>query len=118
MKPHRSSSREIIALRVVQQVLTSLPTDLKNATKQCSIELHDTSSNGDLLGLFEGCARNDPPPEAPADLPRITLFLHNLWEYADRDAKTYRAEVRITLLHELAHYLGLDEEAVEALGLG
>jgi predicted Zn-dependent protease with MMP-like domain len=52
-----------------------------------------------------------------ADMPRIRLFLDNLWDYAEHDRETYREEVRITLLHELGHYLGLDEAAVTALGL-
>ncbi len=99
-------------------MLDSLPPDLRTEAEQCRIQLHDGSTDEDLLGLFEGYARNDPPPESPDDLPRISLFLHNLWEYAERDARTYRDEVRTTLLHELGHYLGLDEEAVEALGLG
>ena len=50
-------------------------------------------------------------------MPRIRLFLDNLWEDCDRDLETFRDEVRITLLHELGHYLGLDEDQVAALGL-
>ena len=47
----------------------------------------------------------------------ITRFLDNLWEFSERDRDTYREEVRLTLLHELGHFLGLDEDQVAARGL-
>ena len=59
----------------------------------------------------------DPEPETVPQLPRIRLFLDNLWEHAGRDRETFRDEVRVTLLHELGHYLGLDEDQVAELGL-
>ncbi len=51
-------------------------------------------------------------------MPCITLFLQNLWEFAGEQDRPYRREVRKTFLHELGHYLGWDEEEIEALGLG
>ena len=78
----------------------------------------DESLGDDLLGLFEGLDRLDPPPSSPDDMPRIRLFLDNLWDYCDGDELTYRKEIRITYLHELGHYIGWDEEKIEELGLG
>lgn len=49
--------------------------------------------------------------------PQIILFLENIWEYAEGDAGVYRVEVRTTLLHELGHYLGLDEDDLAERGL-
>lgn len=61
----------------------------------------------DTMGLFEGPAFDE---EAGAELPpRMTLFLLNIMEEAEGDEEAFRHEVRITLLHELGHYLGLDE---------
>lgn len=71
----------------------------------------------DTLGLFvgesfaEGEAGGDPMP------PQILLFLENLWECADEDDVNYRFEIRTTLIHELGHYLGLDESDLEYRGL-
>ena len=73
-------------------------------------ELVDEGLDPDLLGLFngesfpEGVVGGDPLPA------HITLYLENLWDYADGDAATFREEVRRTYLHELGHYLGLDED--------
>ena len=69
----------------------------------------------DLLGLFIG-----PPlaePEASPLPPQIILFLENLWDFAGEDEEIFREEVRITYLHELGHYLGLDEIDLEERGL-
>jgi predicted Zn-dependent protease with MMP-like domain len=115
----RTSSLELIAQRVVAQVLRRLPSDLAEAAQACVIELsRERLDDEDLLGLFEGNARNDPDPQSVHELPRITLFLDALWDYTDRDVPSFREEVKTTLLHELGHYLGLDEAQVEALGLG
>ena len=68
-----------------------------------------------LLGLFQGT----PMPEGgdtAATVTTILLFKKNL-ERSSRDLEHLAAEVRITVLHETAHYFGLDEDDLEALGL-
>ncbi|HOW97531.1 MAG TPA: metallopeptidase family protein [Kiritimatiellia bacterium] len=64
----------------------------------------------ELLGLFVGEAL--PMTEAPGgDLPaQILLFIENLADYSDCDEDIFQEEVRTTYLHELGHYLGLDED--------
>lgn len=118
---------ENLASAVIQQTLSRLPDDIREAAESCLIESvmmaealeHEPDLTDDLLGLFEGQSHAEALHAAePGDLPRIRLFLDNLWDYADRDRATFREEVRVTLLHELGHYLGLDEDQVEALGLG
>lgn len=64
----------------------------------------------DTLGLF------DEGPGDPA-MPRIRLWLLNIWDYAEEDVETFREETRITFLHELGHALGWDEDDLEARGL-
>ena len=69
----------------------------------------------DTLGLFTGpefvAEESVPMP------PQIILFLENLWDFADGSEKAFRDEVRTTLLHELGHYLGLDEDELTERGL-
>ena len=69
----------------------------------------------DTLGLFTGAAfveeEHGPLP------PQIILFLENLFDYAEGDQSVFREEVRTTLLHELGHYLGLDENELTERGL-
>ena len=116
---------ESIAGSVVKSTLAALPPMIRDEAADCTIEFAEMDVlldiepdlDPDLLGLFEGNARCDPLPSAPDEMPRIRLFLDNLWHDCAGDLQTFREEVRITLLHELGHYLGLDEDQVAALGL-
>ena len=69
----------------------------------------------DLLGLFIGAPLTEPET---SPLPaQIILFLENLWDFAEENEEIFREEVRTTYLHELGHYLGLDEIDLEERGL-
>ena len=62
----------------------------------------------DLLGLFVG---DDLAHSGSDPIPReIILFLENILDEAGNDHDRFREEVRKTLLHEIGHYLGLDEQ--------
>ncbi|CEF48994.1 unnamed protein product [uncultured bacterium] len=108
-----------IAEEETEAVLCKLPEDLQEAARDCHVNLEpfQDEEEDDLLGLFEGLDRMSAPSPHPDDWPRITLFLENLWEESGRNERAFREEVRVTYLHELGHYLGLDEGAVAALGL-
>lgn len=123
MRPDRL---EELAQRVVRVTMHRLPERIKAAVRPCRIELEwieDCLAAGedlpgdDLLGLFEGASLSDQSPDDLESLPRVRLFVDSLWDYAEGDVDVFREEVRITLLHELGHYLGLDEEQVANMGL-
>ena len=61
----------------------------------------------DTLGYFDG----EP-------VARIRLWLENIRDYALEEDLSFDEEVRTTLLHEIGHALGWDEEDVEERGLG
>lgn len=69
----------------------------------------------DQLGLFEGVGVEDPGSQ---HVPRIVLWLGNLWETSNCDVEAFREEVRVTYLHEVGHFLGWNEEDLEARDLG
>ena len=101
----------------------ALPPEIQKAAQRCVVSLdprpghdpYDDELEGDELGLFEGtCLLDEPDPE---ELPRIRLFLENLWDWVENDEQAYRDEVATTYLHELGHFLGWDEEDVAARGL-
>lgn len=71
-----------------------------------------------LLGLFVGHSRDVAPGELLGDLPpTIYLFRRNLEREAQSDGELTE-QIRITLYHELGHYLGLDEEELADSGYG
>lgn len=72
----------------------------------------------DLFGVFTGPDLHELAEDHGALLPpTIYLFQRNL-ERACAGAEALREEIRVTLFHELGHLLGLDEDQVDAMGLG
>ncbi|MFP6655559.1 MAG: metallopeptidase family protein [Myxococcota bacterium] len=69
------------------------------------------------LGLFIGVPRTEAlQTDQPLDLDRIMLFKKNL-EKICQDEEELIDQIQITLRHEVGHYLGLDEDDLERLGL-
>jgi predicted Zn-dependent protease with MMP-like domain len=109
----------------VKKILHSLPRDLGVAAERVpvSFEMRPNTAlqadgiEADTLGLFVGESFAETGESSEPLPPQIILFLENLWETADEDAPLYRTEVRTTFLHELGHYLGLDEIDLEERGL-
>ncbi len=110
----------------VALTLDGLPADLRERAEALPViyEPHpndDLVADGvddDLLGLFVGEELSDIGATAIPLPAQILLFLDNIWDYADGDKKRFLEEVRTTYLHELGHYLGLDEDDLDARGLG
>jgi predicted Zn-dependent protease with MMP-like domain len=113
----RWAREEVVALS------RALPEDVRDAAAAVPVSFEqkpgdgpfDDELAGDELGLFEGPTAMEEGD--PADLPRIRLFLSNLWEWVEEDEQDYRDEVGTTYLHELGHYLGWDEDDVAERGL-
>lgn len=75
-----------------------------------SPEVQGEEVEPDTLGLFIGEAFPEAYAGSHALPAQVILYLENIWEYVHHDPEFYREEVRRTLLHELGHYLGLDED--------
>ena len=70
-----------------------------------------------LLGIFIGTPRTEAALTAPSwDLDRVMIFKKNL-EKVCLDADELIDQIGITVRHEIGHYLGLDEDDMERLGL-
>jgi len=109
-----------------QQVLRALPPDLRASTRGLSItldprpaadEIEVVGDDADLLGLFCGPAYDEQDDGADPMPAAIHLFVENLRDEAQDSPARFRQEVRTTLLHEIGHYLGLDEQALARRGL-
>ena len=107
------------------QTIQSLPSALRTRVRQVPITFERRPGNAlqqdgierDTLGLFVGepfyriGTTTSPLPA------QIILFLENIWEQAEANEEWYREEVHTTFLHEMGHYLGLDEDGLIERGL-
>jgi predicted Zn-dependent protease with MMP-like domain len=69
-----------------------------------------------LFGIYQGVPLPERSALDPPLLPdKITIFSEPLGETFP-DLEELRAQIRLTVLHEIAHYFGMDEEQIEELG--
>ena len=112
-----------LAAAEVEKVLAELPRSLREQVEKLPVtfehqpneDLQVDGIEADTLGLFVGpdfVSENDVPMP-----PQIILSLENIWDVAETDEKLFRDEVRTTFLHELGHYLGLEEDDLTERGL-
>ena len=114
-----------LAEREIARVLRAVPPHLRSAAEAVTL-VYETRPNAalvrdgievDTLGLFVGEPFADAAQSSSPIPPEIMLFLENLWDLAEQDDEYFREEVRATYLHELGHYLGLDEDDLTERGL-
>ncbi len=100
----------------VKAALDSLPPHLAGALDNVAIVIEDEHADDpDLFGLYEGTPLPERGDMAGTLPDRITIFRLPLTdEFTDPDE--LEREIRITVLHELGHYFGLDEERLAELG--
>ena len=104
-----------------ERALAGLPADIRDKLGNILISLEARPVRGDdddLLGLFTGWTYGEKLEESDPMPPSVRLFIENLRREADDNPRRFREEVRTTLLHEIGHYLGLDEDGLDALGIG
>lgn len=115
---------------IVDEVLAELPEELREVLEECSIIITDWA-DPELLGLMGGITVEETPygfydgtpvgMRGPTQnsflLPdRIYLFRGPLMEdFPERDQLA--EEIRVTLIHELGHMIGFDEDDLEERGL-
>ncbi len=110
-----------VAAREVKAVIASLPKDLRQRAEAIPMtmevwpgrKMRKDGVEPDTMGLFIGADfehETDGRGELP---PEMIFFLGNIWDEVEQDMERFKVEVRKTLLHELGHYLGLDEKDLE-----
>ena len=101
---------------VVASALDTLPQDIAAGLRNVAVVVEDENADDpDLYGLFEGIPLTEGGP-GPGDLPnRIAIYRRPL-ETDFTDVMELREEIRVTVLHELGHYFGLDEARLAELG--
>jgi predicted Zn-dependent protease with MMP-like domain len=101
----------------VRAALDELPPHLAAALENLAVVVEDEHPDDpDLFGLFQGVPLPERSSFSPGGLPnKITIYRLPL-EETFPDPDDLREEIRITVLHELAHYFGIEESRLNELG--
>jgi len=105
---------------MVGRALDDLPDDLARLVENVVVlvEAEAPRDDPDLLGLYDGLALTERSANHAGMLPdRILLFRGPLLDMADT-VEELEEEVRITVVHEVAHHFGLDDARLHDLGWG
>ena len=100
----------------VRAALDELPPHIAQALENIAVVVEDENEEDpDLLGLYHGVPLPERGDMAGALPDKISIYKIPL-EESFADPAELREEIRITVLHELAHYFGLDENRIAELG--
>ncbi|HET8780551.1 MAG TPA: metallopeptidase family protein [Agromyces sp.] len=103
---------------LVVDELDQLPDDMVDGLENVVFVVEDRPEDGslDLLGIYEGVALTERDRYGFGEMPdRIVLFREPLLAIA-ADEDELRDEIHVTLVHEIAHFYGIDDDRLHDLG--
>jgi len=102
----------------VRRALESLPPEIARAIANVEIVVEDENpEDPDLFGLYLGIPLTDRDSGYAGVLPdKIAIYRVPLEEEFGDEPAVLEEEIRITVLHELGHHFGLDEDRLDELG--
>jgi predicted Zn-dependent protease with MMP-like domain len=104
---------------LVEQALDEIPDEIAREVHNLVVLVEDDAPDGepDLLGLYDGVALTERTADHGGLPDRITVFRRPLLEMCATQEELVR-EVRITVVHEIAHHFGIDDDRLHDLGYG
>jgi len=104
--------------RLVEAALEAIPDEIASLVRNVAVIVEDDAppDDPDLLGLYDGIALTERYGDPLMELPdRIFIYRRPLLAYCD-DAAHLVEEVRVTVVHEIAHHFGIDDDRLDELG--
>ena len=105
-------------VKVVEEVLDSLPQEFRSRIRNVAVLVEDMPPNQPspqsgpqrrlLLGLFHGVPTTKKSVFDPTGPDHIVLYQKNIEAVCSSEAEV-REQIRLTVIHELGHYFGMDE---------
>lgn len=109
---------------IVEDAMRNLPHELRRHIDNVILIVDDASPPGDVLGLYEGVPLTERSSYGGLDddgtfsMPdRVTLYRRTICESCDSLDEVHH-EVMVTLVHELSHHVGIDDDRLHELGWG
>jgi predicted Zn-dependent protease with MMP-like domain len=105
---------------LVAEALDTIPQQLTGLIDNCVVLVEDDppADDPDLLGLYDGVPLTERDSTYVLSVPdRITIFRHPILALCSSEQEVVD-EVRVTVVHEVAHHFGIDDERLHELGWG
>lgn len=115
---------------LVLEAVAMLPPELRREVRNLDLVIEDRPTREDLrvagverghtlLGLYHGIPLPDRGHNYNLVLPdKISIYQKPIEALCGEDDDEIREQVRVTVLHEIAHYFGIDDERLHELGMG
>jgi predicted Zn-dependent protease with MMP-like domain len=104
---------------LVDEALDEIPAEIASQVHNVVVLVEDEppADEPDLLGVYEGVSLTERTADHTGLPDRITVFRRPLLEMCETPEELVR-EVRITVVHEIAHHFGIDDDRLHELGYG
>jgi predicted Zn-dependent protease with MMP-like domain len=114
---------------LVEQALAELPEPFASFLEEVPVEIHDRPSPKQLkslglkddellLGLYHGRPRTQRSVEDSGRMPDLIYIFQEDIEQVSRNEADLISQVRTTVLHEIGHHFGMDEDDLDDVGYG
>lgn len=101
---------------LVGEALDALPAALGEMMENIAVVVEDVHPDEDLLGLYEGVPLTERDDYGGMAMPdRVTVYRLPICEMCD-DEDELLDEIMVTVVHEVAHHFGIDDETLHHLG--
>ena len=104
---------------LVDRALDEIPDEIARLVHNVVVLVEDDppDDDPDLLGVYDGVSLTERGTDHTGLPDRITIFRRPLLDMC-RDSDELVREVRITVVHEIAHHFGIDDDRLHELGYG
>ena len=104
---------------LVSDALDTIPQELARLVDNCVVLVEDDPPPGPtLLGVYVGTPLTARGPGYTMVTPdRITIFRNPILRICASEAEVVE-QVRVTVVHEVAHHFGIDDDRLAELGYG
>ncbi len=102
--------------RLVGEALDSLPPELGEMMENVVVVVEDVHPDEDLLGLYEGVPLTERGDYGGMAMPdRVTVYRLPICAVCDSEQELVD-QITVTVVHEVAHHFGIDDDTLEELG--
>jgi predicted Zn-dependent protease with MMP-like domain len=115
----RTVHRAIIGIpEEIRRHLDNVIISVKKRPSREMLEQLDLPPDEDLLGFYSGSSLMERSVFSPLDYPDTIFIFQAPLEEISETMKDLEEQIRITVVHEVAHFLGISEDRLYELGYG